>query len=102
MKINISSISIFALLVLVNNYCYSQEPFITETRFAGISRNPALIGLQDDEINVSISYHHLINTVLVPYNYLQVQIESRFNKKEFEIVSQLVQLSGMMKQVKTN
>ncbi len=84
MKINPSSFSILVLLIFICIAGVSQEPLITQTRFANLSRNPALAGHQVDDIKLSICFHHQIKTVLIPYKYSQIQIESRFKEKESE------------------
>lgn len=79
-----SSPLLFAVLLFLScsNKLASQEPFNTDLRFSNISRNPAITGLQDADLAISISYQPQNQSILIPYKALQVQIESQFRRKE--------------------
>jgi hypothetical protein len=79
------TIPIFVIFLFFrSNASLAQEPFNTDIRSSNSSRNPALTGIQVDDLTIGICYHHQIKTILVPYRSIQIQIESRFRRKESE------------------
>ncbi len=82
---NAIPIFVFVIFLLFKSIAIlAQEPFNTDIRLSNSSRNPALTGIQVDDLKIGICYHHQIKTCLVPYRSLQIQIESRFKRKESE------------------
>jgi Type IX secretion system membrane protein PorP/SprF len=81
-----ASPNLLLLMLLLSStfFALAQEPFNTETRFSNMSRNPAFTGIQVADLKIGLCYHHQLKTVLLPYRSLQVQIESRFRRKDSE------------------
>ncbi|MEI6087854.1 MAG: type IX secretion system membrane protein PorP/SprF [Bacteroidota bacterium] len=77
--------ALFTVILLLKLIAvYAQEPLTTENRFSNLSRNPALAGIQVEDLTINLCYHRQIKTALIPYRSLQIQIESRFKRKETE------------------
>lgn len=84
MKKHTVVVPVLVLLILNSGAGFAQDPLNTEIRFSNLSRNPALAGMLVSDLKLGLCYHHQNKTILLPYRSLQIQIESRFRRKESE------------------